>query len=620
VCGFFQVFQRGVPIDRRRFDEAFALIRHRGPDFSATVAHAPIRLDGAHCPEIHCVSGHHRLSILDLDARSNQPFQRERATLLFNGEIYNYRDVRRSPTLASRNFTTSGDTETLFEGLCAVGEEILNACNGMWAFSFLDAGAGRLLAARDRYGKKPLFYHLGEDVICISSTIAPICHYLGVRPRLRRWATDAFLVYGIMWPQAGSQTQVEPVSEVAPGGSVSFDLRAWTAQPRAWDHFDPHDAGDASPAELPQLLSMAVSGRLISDREVGLLLSGGVDSSAVLSAMHAAGLTDRVHCFIGDTGKSDDAEYAKRSAQAVGIKPEIINLSYGLETFERFLKICRHQEKGFPLGGNAMAMSEMYEAIASYGVPVVLDGTGGDEIFGGYWDRHFRHALRDAWYARDLAWLRGNLAGSHEKPRLRRELYRTINPFAAASLRARLRRRFSPVHRALGLHRLDLPTPDPLEHLRSGLTDALYRDTLSGGRLGEWLWQNDRNAMMYGIENRSPLLDYRLRKYMATPYHRKLREGWNKHELRTALDGLTPLPTQWRRQKQGFRWSSLRFLEENRSKILELIGGASALRTRLDVDRYLDLVRPGGKPYRSALTARLLCLAGLEETLGMTFE
>jgi asparagine synthase (glutamine-hydrolysing) len=345
-----------------------------------------------------------------------------------------------------------------------------------------------------------------------------------------------------------------------------------------------------------------------------------VDSSAVLSAMHAAGLTDQVHCFIGDTGKSEDAEYARRSAQALGIRPEVIDLGYGGETFERFLSICRHQEKAFPMLGNAMAMSEMYEAIASRGVPVVLDGTGGDEIFGGYWDRHFRHALHDAWQARDLAWLRGNLSGSRENRRLRLELWRAVNPLAASRLRDRIRRWSSPVQRALGLHRLDLPTPDPLEHLQGGLTEALHRDTLFGGRLGEWLWQNDRNAMTYGIENRSPLLDYRLRGYMATPYHRKLRDGWNKHELRSALDALTPLPAQWRRQKQGFRWSSMRFLHENRPLVLELIGGARALRARLDLAPYLDLVRPGGRAYRSAVTARLLCLAGLEETLGATFE
>src|SRR5205814_195986 len=133
-----------------------------------------------------------------------------------------------------------------------------------------------------------------------------------------------------------------------------------------------------------------------SDRPVGLLLSGGVDSSIVLAGLVKQGLQGQVRCFIGETGRSEDALYAKRCVEQLGLEATVIEMIYNERAFDRFLKMCQNYEKPFPMLGNSMAMSEMYEAIQSFGVPVVLDGTGGDEIFGGYWDRQFPFALQDA--------------------------------------------------------------------------------------------------------------------------------------------------------------------------------------------------------------------------------
>src|SRR5262249_6509588 len=160
---------------------------------------------------------------------------------------------------------------------------------------------------------------------------------------------------------------------------------------------------------------------------------------------------------------------------------------------------------------------------------------------------------------------------------------------------------------------------DPLESFRGTLGEALLVDAAQG-RLHEWLWQNDRNAMMSGLENRSPFLDYRLAPLMLSGYRDKYVGPWNKHELRSLFAAFVPLPTQWRRDKQGFRWVYSRFLRRNRADVLELIAGSTILRERIDVDRLLDRARADDGHLGSSLLERMLCIAGLEQTMGFTLN
>ncbi len=153
MCGFLQVIERGRPVDAARFDRAFQLVKHRGPDYRATWFRS---LPGRSAP-LSVAAGHHRLSILDLDERSHQPFHRGPHTLLFNGEIYNFADLKRTTALRDIPWQTTGDTEVLCEGLRRCGPQFLRDANGMWALTLLDAESLTLFASCDRYGKKPLF-------------------------------------------------------------------------------------------------------------------------------------------------------------------------------------------------------------------------------------------------------------------------------------------------------------------------------------------------------------------------------------------------------------------------------------------------------------------------------
>jgi asparagine synthase (glutamine-hydrolysing) len=157
---------------------------------------------------------------------------------------------------------------------------------------------------------------------------------------------------------------------------------------------------------------------------------------------------------------------------------------------------------------------------------------------------------------------------------------------------------------------------DRLESFHGTLAEALVEDA-AHGRLHEWLWQNDRNAMMSGIENRSPFLDYRLASFMHSGYRDKFVGAWNKHELRSLFSAFVPLPTQWRRDKQGFRWVYSQFLRQNRDPVLELIASSRILRRRIDVERLLERARNHDNYLGSSLIERMLCIAGLEHTMGL---
>jgi asparagine synthase (glutamine-hydrolysing) len=336
----------------------------------------------------------------------------------------------------------------------------------------------------------------------------------------------------------------------------------------------------------------------------------------VLSVIKSEGLQDGVHCFIGEAGRSEDALYARECVTQLGIKAHIVDLGYDSSSFERFLRMCLHQEKPFPLLGNSMAMSEMYEKISSFDVPVVLDGTGGDEVFGGYWDRQYPFAIGDALARRDRRWLadsarsNGGLFWRGLRDRLTagidlRKPFRRLIPHPSFALEMFCRPEV-----------LKAPSLDPLANREMAFSDALLAD-IQHGRLGEWIWQNDRNAMMASIENRSPLLDFRLAAFSASGYGSKFVGPWNKHELRKVFDAFTPLPTQWRRQKQGFRWNAREFYYRNAGRLLELIAASRILPERVNVKGFLDAARGNRRFVASRLAPRLLCIAGLEETLGI---
>ena len=619
MCGLFLVLECRRPVDVTRARACTQALRHRGPDGMGECSFDWSATGHDDAPAVSGYAGHTRLSILDPSRRSDQPMRRGQHTLIYNGEIYNFRHVREALCAAGAHFSSDGDTEVLLELLARQGLPGLNQAHGMWAFGLLDHGAGTLLAARDRYGKKPLFFHLDDERLCLASEIAPILRYLERPPRLTDAALDTYLCDGWLFPRADGSTHVEGIREVPAGAAIRFDLGRWQLATERWFDLDEHVARTPAHAhELPELLREAVLSRLVADRKVGLLLSGGVDSSLILSILYASGRGEQVHCFTGDAGKSDDAQYARRCIEQLGIRAIEVPLDYGPAGMDGFLSSCRHQEKPFPFIGNVLAMPQLYARIAEHDVPVVMDGTGGDEVFAGYWDRYYRFALREAQSTGDAAWLEESLRenAGNAKAMGQALLARGVDPVPRGSGLRGAERDPPGLSRHIDPAVFDAAANDSLESFQGTLSQALLHDAMRG-RLPEWLWQNDRNAMASGVENRSPLLDHRLAPYMRTRMQGKMSGPWNKLELRQAFDRFIALPTQWRRDKQGFRWVYFRFLRANRAAVLDLVSASRLLPTRMDARAVVDAARHDDAVLDSVLLQRMLCIAGLEAAMGL---
>ncbi|MBM4163442.1 MAG: asparagine synthase (glutamine-hydrolyzing) [Lentisphaerae bacterium] len=624
MCGFLQVIHRNKPVNRDRFRHALASMRHRGPDQSGelfvereTCAHEGQK------QTVYFAFGHQRLSILDVSEKSRQPFVIGPDVLLFNGEIYNFKELNEALIARGHVIETHGDTETLFKSVLAQEDQALKHFNGMWAFSLYQADRFRLFLSRDRYGKKPLFYYRDTDTFCVSSTLYAIQSYLHRPLVFNRDTVARYLVHGTLYPSGCAETHYQGISQILPGHWGVFDLNSWTIrQERYFNFYDSELAGQINddPEQLVEDLKDSVRKRLISDRPVGLLLSGGIDSTLILSTLYTLGLHEHCRVYMGDTGKSEDYAYAKRCADQLGVRAETVLLDYDSNTFDRFLTICRHQEKPFSMNGSTMAMPQMYEVIAAQGVPVVLDGTGGDELFGGYWQRQFPFAVREAVRQGDWTWIWNQLLCKDDEHIVRTHLLRSFLPAAwleaTQSAGNKLKALAYPCLKVELRQILGSSTADPLDNLSFSFTEAMCADLAPGGRLGEWLWHNDRNSMMSSVEGRSPLLDYRLNRYAYSGYRRKFRSAWNKYELRQAFDSLAPLPSQWRQQKQGFRWDGKRFLYNNQSRILELLRANTCLTDLVDMPKLVSYAHRYPKLLRSSFLKKALVISGVEAALG----
>jgi asparagine synthase (glutamine-hydrolysing) len=612
MCGFLQVFQKNKPIDKKRFNKALQTISHRGPDGEGVYFESAKDVPYG---SLHIGFGHKRLSILDLDHRADQPFKRNQHTLLYNGEIYNYSKLQSQLRGEFKKLRTSSDTEVLLHGLLQDGPRVFQELNGMWALSLYDAQIKQLFLSRDRYGKKPLFYYRDNTTLCISSSMHAIKTYIGLSLNLTPQCIQDFMLYGIAFPTDSNKTHMQQIYQIPPGHHGTFDASKWEIN--IWPYFDwENPTIEPKELNLATLLSQSVQERLVSDRPVGLLLSGGIDSSLILSILYHLGLHENITVFMGETGRSDDYKFAKECADKLGIKAQTIVCDYDKNSFERFLQVCYHHEKPFPFNGSALAMPQMYEQIAQGGVPVVLDGTGGDEIFGGYWQRHLPFAFKDALQKDDADWAK-KIVQKSNNPAIT-ALWESIKK--EGDLKTSVERAFYyAMHPFVKLPWSTLKntkTPDPvLTTSNLTFTRALITDAKPGGRLGDWVWHNDRNSMMYSIEGRSPFLDYRLYPFLFSGYKNKFQNEWNKLELRQAFNSFTPLPTQWRAQKQGFRWDGKRFFKNNHKDILNLVSQSEALKEILHVKAFVKACNLYPKLLRSSLGRRATCIAGLEATL-----
>lgn len=527
-------------------------LRHRGPDGEGV-----LDVGGA-------VLGHRRLAVVDLTPEASQPMQTADGlvAITYNGEVYNHRELRPELERAGHAFRSRSDTEAVLHGWRVWGERVVDRLNGMFAFAVWDAHTQRLFLARDRYGQKPLYYmHTASgDLAFASEPRALRALTAEERPdTLDRTGIAKYLVFDSF---PGEGTVYEGVKKLPPGCTLTWEageVRVERYYRRQYGVLRPTAAEAAE--EVWERLVASVERRLMSDVPLGVFLSGGVDSSAILAAMAASIDPGRIHTFaIGFREASfDESAAAKQVADYVGVEHHVQILDQ-----ERLIallpEILDHLDE--PLADASIIPTYALSKFARERVTVALGGDGGDELFAGYDTFVAERFARP--YQRLPAMARGAVARLVDAlPTSRRRLSpqflarRFVRGLDANPLRRNLRwfGSFLPEEAAA----LVVGGPEP-EALYSDL-DAMEVPQGEQGVLELWtrwylpddvLTKVDRASMAVSLEVRAPLLDPDFAAYAhGLPYSLKLRGLARKWIFKRALRGRLPAEILARR-KQGF--------------------------------------------------------------------
>lgn len=559
IAGILSLKGETITDIHRKLSVMSRLIAHRGPDG-----------DGAWVSDDTDIGlAHRRLSIIDLTDHGAQPMSAANGThLTFNGEIYNYLELR-SELFSAWNFESSSDTETILASYASKGTQSTSDLRGMFAFALWDEKRKRLFAARDRFGIKPFYYTIVRDTLYFASEIKALLPFLDdIRTDPKAFAEYLTFQYTI-----GEHTLFEGVKQLLPGWQLIVENGKLRTE-RYWDvqyEIDYYHTARYFDEELRALLDDSVDVHLRSDVPIGSYLSGGIDSSliAILARRHSAENNHAFHgkftCYEG----YDESGYAQIAANACGMTLHQVDIT--ADDFRNNIeKVIYHLD--VPVAGPGSFPQYMVSGLASDHVKVVLGGQGGDEIFGGYARyvvAYFEQAMKAAI---DGTYKNGNFVVTPESiiPNLGvlREYKPLIKEFWREGLFDSLEARyFRLVDRSTDMEQ-EVAWDDldkgrvyrdfcGIFNNQSNVRKEAYFDSMTHFDfkclLPALLHVEDRMSMAHGIESRVPLLDHPLIEFAATvPADIKFQGGHMKHMIKKTYGDVLPQELLSRRDKMGF--------------------------------------------------------------------
>ncbi|MGH9325174.1 MAG: asparagine synthase (glutamine-hydrolyzing) [Terriglobia bacterium] len=558
ICGKLILNDREASIAPDLLRRMMESIRHRGPDDEGLYTSGPVGL------------GHRRLSIIDLET-GKQPISNEDGTVwvVFNGEIYNFKDLTSDLKKRGHRFRTATDTEVIVHLYEELGEECIAKLRGMFSFAVWDEKARMLLMARDRVGIKPLYYHLTPEALIFASEIKAILADPSVAAEADPTAFSAFLTH---FYAAGEATAFKGIRKLSPGHYMS--ARDGTVKVKQyWDvHFkrDPEIKSlKESVEKLRSLLRSTVSDHMISDVPVGVLLSGGVDSTVMLSFAAEQATKDVSTFTIGFEGSlcTDERPFARLAAQRFSARHHEMTITS--REFSDFLpQYVWHMEEPV-CEPPAVALYYVSKLAKEHGVSVLISGEGGDEAFAGYPNYYNLVRLERLKslmgpLAAPLGALAGRLGTVAHRRRLRR-----YAPLLAQPLQKYYYSRTSDPAQFFNRSRNTLFTAEFLASLNgnhpgaiterhfaavrgcSPLNQMLYVDTKTW-LPDDLLIKADRMTMANSLELRVPLLDHLVLEFAASlPARWKLNGSETKFIFKKALADRVPEEIR-NRKKAGF--------------------------------------------------------------------
>lgn len=525
------------PVSKDSLVKLTDIIAHRGPDGQ----------DHFLSDDAKVGLGHRRLSIIDLTSSGAQPMKRDELVISYNGEIYNYIELRDELKSLGYNFQTESDTEVILAAYSEWGQECLKKLNGMWAFIIYDQKKQEVFVCRDRYGIKPLFYYSQNDFLFLVSEIKQLTTIDGWKAKLNKPIAYDFLAYGAT--NHTYQTFFQEVFELRGGEGLQIDLVNKTQ--KKFKYYEPKintqpEKPDSIPTKVKEFKSLvedAVRIALRSDVKVGSALSGGLDSSTIAlvssELLHQKNKSDAQECVSAcfEDKSVDESYYVDKVAEQSGIKVHKVFPQFD-QFKEDFKKLIWHQDE--PFGTlSIFAQYCVFREAKENCITVMLDGQGADEILAGY-DHFYRPYLNSQLKISKLKFLTGflNYVRMNKKSSLdlaKRKLVKKkeLSNFLTKSF----------VQNTESLLRLNVAKTVP----------EFSFDQLVNTGLHTLLRFEDRNSMAFSIESRVPFLDHRVVDFsLALGDNLKINKGVRKFILREAFKDLLPKEIYDRHDKYGF--------------------------------------------------------------------
>ena len=619
MCGILGIIDLSAPIDfLQRLSEMAEVAAHRGPDDKGIVLfnkQKVLEVLGYETAIQGWITGlgHRRLSIIDLSSAGHQPMSdaSKRYWIVYNGEIYNYVELKRELETAGYIFKSDTDTEVVLYAFIEWGPDCLSRFNGMWAISIYDRKNHTLFCARDRFGIKPFYYVLKSNRFAFASEIKQLLTLNWVNREANRARLADFLFWGL--ETHTNETFFSNIFSLPAAHYILLsqnDLLKGKINPKQFWSPEPAEFTDESSAinAFRDTLSNAVNLRLRSDVPIGITLSGGLDSSAVtcLAGRHKKKHKDQTPLKTFNVEFSDSGFSERRFAEVVahqsGAENTVLQpLSNDLaRDWQRFIW---HMEEPFS-SLSFFSNYQIYQLIKTYKIPVVLSGQGGDELLLGYeryrtYDTLFKlKALRplEAFTNMIESCRYGNMSFSKQ---VSYGLYFSLPWFR-------------------GIRRRHLVRPvlsNDFNHEFGRKSDHLFKSMLHKNRhslqiselfhyqLPHLLRHEDRVSMAHSIETRLPFLDYRLLDIvLGLPMNLFFRKGWSKFLLRKAMTGMLPEVITSRTDKMGYDTPTGRLIRHNKDVFQSLF-------IRHRNDNILNISAIEKKLESGRLDERILCAA-----------
>jgi asparagine synthase (glutamine-hydrolysing) len=582
MCGILAIINNNRAVTTKNLVSASAVIRHRGPDDEGFLTWNPGESAQIWCGNDTADStrafwkyddlpaersfkvgfGHRRLSIIDLSPAGHQPMVYEEAGLglIFNGEIYNYLEVKEELEKAGHRFKTVSDTEVILHAWEQWGVKCMDRFNGMFAFIILDYRKQELYAVRDRFGVKPLYYYKGANALYLASEIKQIRTSPDYKFELDEQIAKQFLATGIT--EHTENTFDWRIKQLPCGHFLRVNLAINTAEPEItkWYTLKPkpwNGSFEDAAQQFRQLLTDAVKLRLRSDVTVGSCLSGGLDSSSIVCLAadllkakgDYAGQETVTACY--ENARYDEWNFAQEVITRTNAHPHRVFPSFD-QLREEMAAFLWHQDE--PVGSTSVfSQWAVFKATHEAGLKVMIDGQGADEQLAGYGGNDvafYSGLMRKARFADllDEAQYYKKEKGTFPKGFLLSALQLNIGKSFSSVLPGKLRMTNAQSKANWVINDGGRGDNTPAHSLQENLLKQIYREPLPA-----LLRYEDHNSMAWSVESRTPFMDYRLVEFnLGLPERFVYKRGIRKHILREAMHNIIPPAIENRKDKMGF--------------------------------------------------------------------